>query len=171
MKRVVVVGSGGSGKSTFSRELGKATGLPVVHLDALYWKPNWTPTPADQWAEVVRLETEKREWIMDGNFGGTREMRMNAADTIIVLDLPRWLCIYRIFKRWATYHNKKRPDMADGCNEKIDWDFVTWVWNYRSNSRVRLLKELESHPNKTVVILKSQHEATEFLERMRLQYR
>ena len=170
MKRVIIVGSGGSGKSTFSRQLGEITGLPVIHLDTLFWKPNWTSTPKDEWAEIVRCEIAKPEWIMDGNFGGTREMRIQAADTIFVLDPPRWLCIYRIFKRLALYHNKKRPDMAEGCHEKIDWEFIMWVWNYKSTSRVRLLNELETHGEKNIVILKSRREVAEFLKRMRLEY-
>jgi adenylate kinase family enzyme len=171
MKRVVVVGSGGSGKSTFSRELGEITGLPVIHLDALYWKPNWITTPSDEWADIVRREVEKPVWIMDGNFGGTRETRMKGADTIIVLDLPRWLCMYRIFKRLAIFYNKRRPDMAEGCNEKVDLEFISWVWNYKRTSRVRLLKELEQHSAKNVVILKSRREVTEFLDKMRFRYR
>ncbi len=81
MKKIIVIGSGGAGKSTFSRRLGEVTGIPVIHLDQLYWRPNWEKTPAPEWeaavAELVRGET----WIMDGNFGGTREIRMRAADT------------------------------------------------------------------------------------------
>lgn len=171
MKRVIVVGSGGSGKSTFSRLLGEITRLPVIHLDTLFWKPNWTSTPKDEWREVVRRELERKEWIMDGNFGSTREMRMQAADTIIILDLPRWLCIYRILKRMVKYRNKKRPDMAEGCFERFDWEFIMWVWNYKKTSRVRLIDELESHYEKKIIFLKSRREVAEFLERMRLEYR
>ena len=171
MKRVIVVGSGGSGKSTFSRQLGEITGLPVIHLDKLFWKPNWTSTPKDEWTEVVRWEIAKPEWIIDGNFGGTRSLRMQAADTIIVLDLPRWLCMYRILKRMVKYQNKKRPDMAEGCFERFDWEFVMWVWNYKKTSRVRLINELESHREKRVMFLKTRREVAEFLEQMRLEYR
>lgn len=168
---MIVIGSGGSGKSTFSRELGAITGLPVVHLDALFWKPNWTATPKDEWAEVVRREIEKPEWIMDGNFGGTREMRMRAADTIIMLDLPRWLCMYRVLKRWIAFRNKTRPDMAEGCNEKIDWEFAMWVWNYQTRSRRRAFEQLDSQKDKNIVILRSRREVAEFLQRMRLEHR
>jgi adenylate kinase family enzyme len=171
MRRVIVIGSGGSGKSTFARQLGTITGLPVVHLDALFWKPNWTSTPKDEWTEVVRQEIEKPEWIMDGNFGGTREMRMQAADTIIMLDLPRWLCMLRIFKRWSMYHNKKRPDMAEGCNEKIDWEFVMWVWKFRARSRAKVLQELRSQTEKSIVILRTRREVAEYLEKKRLKLR
>ena len=171
MKRVIVIGSGGAGKSTFSRELGEITGLPVVHLDKLHWKPNWTGTPKDEWEEVVHREIEKPEWIMDGNFGGTREMRMRAADTIIMLDLPRRVCMYRILKRTIVYRKKTRPDMAEGCAERFDWEFITWVWNYRRDSRKRAFKELESQAGKSIVILRTRREVTKFLEAMRLEYR
>jgi adenylate kinase family enzyme len=170
MKKVIVIGSGGSGKSTFSRQLGAITGFPVVHLDALFWKPGWTPTPKDEWANVVRREIEKPEWIIDGNFGGTREMRMRAADTIIMLDLPRWLCMYRIFKRLAMFYNQKRPDMAVGCNEKIDREFIMWVWNYRTRSRERALEEIRSQTDKDVVILETRRKVAEYLDRIRLEY-
>ena len=171
MKRVIVVGSGGSGKSVFSRQLGEITNLPVIHLDTLFWRPNWTSTPKGEWREVVRRELERDAWIMDGNFGSTRSLRMQAADTIIVLDLPRWLCIYRILKRMAKYRNKKRPDMAEGCFERFDWEFVMWVWNYKNTSRLRLINELESHSEKRVIFLKSRREVADFLDRMRLEYR
>jgi adenylate kinase family enzyme len=170
MKRVVVIGSGGSGKSTFSQRLGDATSLPVIHLDQLFWKPNWTKTPADKWEQIVRRETGKPEWIMDGNFGGTRELRMRAADTIIFLDLPRWVCMYRILKRTLIHRNRTRPDMAEGCNERFDWEFIWWVWNYRKDSRKRALRELEAQTGKEIIVLKTRREVAEFLDKMRLQY-
>jgi adenylate kinase family enzyme len=170
MKRVIVIGSGGSGKSTFSRQLGEVTGLPVIHLDMLFWKPNWTSTSKEEWAEVVRREIEKPEWIIDGNFGGTREMRIRAADTIIMLDLPRWLCMFRNLKRSVVYRNKTRPDMGQGCNEKIDWEFIMWVWNYKNRSRTKTFQELESQKDKKVIVLKTRRDVTEFLDAMRLEY-
>ena len=170
MKRVVVIGSGGSGKSTFSRALGEIAGLPVIHLDTLFWGPNWTSTPKSEWVEVVRRELERDEWIIDGNFGSTREMRMRAADTIIMLDLPRRVCIYRIVKRMIKYRNKKRPDMAEGCFERFDLEFITWVWNYRKDSRKRAFRELETQTDKNIIILKSRREVADFLDAMRLEF-
>lgn len=170
MKRVVVIGSGGSGKSTFSRQLGEITRLPVVHLDVLFWKPNWTSTPREEWIELVRCEIEKPEWIIDGNFGSTREMRMQAADTIVLLDMPRWLCMYRIIKRMVQYRNRKRSDMAEGCLERFDWEFILWVWNYKRSSRIRAFKELGAQVGKKIVILKSRSEVARFLERTRIEY-
>ncbi len=167
MKRVVVIGSGGSGKSTFARELAEITGLPVIHLDTVFWRPDWEPTPKDEWKAQVEQMVKADEWIMDGNFGGTREIRMQAADTIIMLDLPRWLCMYRVVERAITYRGRRRPDMAEGCNEKLDWDFIIWVWNYRKQSGTRAFAEIEKLRDKQVIILRSPREVEEFLSDQR----
>ncbi len=163
MKKVIVIGSGGAGKSTFSRQLGEKLGLPVVHLDKLFWHPNWTRTPEDEWIEVVRREIARDEWIMDGNFGGTREMRMQACDTVIFLDMPRWLCMYRIVKRTILYHRNTRPDMAQGCDERFDPEFILWVWNYPNSGRRRLTAELDLFSEKNIVVLRSTRDADTFL--------
>lgn len=163
MNRVVVIGSGGSGKSTFSRELGRVTGIPVIHLDNEYWRPGWEETPKDEWKARVADMLEGERWIMDGNFGGTREMRMQAADTIIFLDLPRRVCLYRILKRTLKYYGRSRPDMAEGCLERLDLEFVMWVWNYKHRSRKRLLAELEGLEEKSVMILRNQRQVSDFL--------
>ena len=99
MKKVVIIGSDGAGKSTLARRLGAATGIEVFHLDKLYWKPNWTKTPKDEWLKTVENLLCKDEWIMDGNFGGTMEIRLAACDTAIFLDFPRTVCTYCSFKR------------------------------------------------------------------------
>lgn len=156
MKRIIVIGSGGAGKSTFSRRLGEATGIEVVHLDQLYWKPGWTETSKDDWEKVVGEAVKRDFWIMDGNFGGTREMRMQACDTVILLDTARIVCIWRILKRWASYRKRSRPDMAEGCPERFDLKFLSWVWNYPKVSKPRLEEELKRYAaGKSVFILSS----------------
>ena len=170
MKRVVVIGSGGAGKSTFSRQLGEITGLPVIHLDRLFWQPGWVQTSKEEWAEIVSREIQRPAWIMDGNFGGTREMRMHAADTIIMLDLSRWICVYRILKRTLLYKPGGRPDMADGCHEKLDPEFILWVWNYRKRSRKNAMTEMEKLVDKDIIILKTRREVEQFLRRLRSEY-
>ena len=163
MKRVLVIGSGGSGKSTFAVELGRATGLPVIHLDPEYWRPGWEGTPKDEWTSRVEKLLAGDSWIMDGNFGGTREIRMQAADTIIFLDLPRRVCLYRVLKRTIKYYGRSRPDMSEGCNERLDLEFILWVWNYKHRSRKRLLAELERLEGKSVIILQNQKQVSDLL--------
>lgn len=164
MKKILVIGSSGAGKSTFSRRLGEATGLPVIHLDVLHWKPNWTEPDKAEWQKTVEAATKGDEWIMDGNFGGTMEIRMRACDTIIFLDLPRELCVYRILKRIVTYRRGTRPDMASGCDEKFDWEFIKWVWNFPRDSRPKIEKLLAKYgAAKTLFHLKSRKDVENFL--------
>ncbi|MDQ3801536.1 MAG: DNA topology modulation protein [Acidobacteriota bacterium] len=165
MKRVLVIGSCGSGKSTFARRLGEKTGLKVIHLDRLYWKPNWVgTTDEDEWKAAVEKALAGEAWIIDGNYSGTMEMRLDKCDTVFFLDMPRALCVYRILKRLAFYRKGRRPDMADGCDEKFDWEFVKWTWNYplRSKPKVEaLLKRFENE--KKIIRLKSRREVENFL--------
>lgn len=159
----MVIGSGGAGKSTFSRRLGRLTGLPVIHLDSIFWRPNWERTPEAEWEAKVRELAAGDAWIMDGNFGGTREIRLRAADTVILLDIPRLTCIYRIFKRVIMYRGKSRPDMAEGCKEKVDLEFFLWVWNYKNAGGKRAKAEISQLVDKDVVILRSSREIDQFL--------
>ncbi len=163
MKRVVVIGSGGSGKSTFSRRLGEATGLPVIHLDSHFWRPNWERTPVDEWEKQVSDMVRADSWIMDGNFGGTRLIRFRACDTVILLDIPRHICLYRVIKRAIKYRGRRRPDMAEGCREKVDLEFLSWVWNYPKSGRNRAFAEMKRFPEKQVVVLKTERQKETFL--------
>ena len=166
MKRILIIGSGGAGKSTLARRLGEKMGIEVVHLDKLFWKPGWVPTAKDEWRGIVRQALENDSWIIDGNFGGTLEMRVRACDTIIFLDLPRYICIYRILKRWALYRKKTRSDMAPGCDEKMDLEFFIWVWSYPTRSKPEKELVLERYGDeKTIIRLRSNREIEEFLEK------
>ena len=164
MKKILVIGSSGAGKSTFARRLGGATGLEVIHLDRLFWNPSWVETPKDEWPKRVEKALQGDSWIIDGNYSGTMELRLPACDTVIFLDLPRSVCVYRILKRVAFYRPGSRPDMAQGCDEKFDWDFIKWVWNYpvRSKPKVEALLE-RFQDTKTVIRLKSKKEIENFL--------
>jgi adenylate kinase family enzyme len=163
MKRVLVIGSSGSGKSTFSRRLGETTGLQVIHLDVLHWKPNWTEPSKDEWEKTVENALKGDEWIIDGNYSGTMEMRIRASDTVIFLDFPRVLCVYRVLKRVVLYRKGNRPDVAEGCDEKFDWTFVKWVWNFPTRTKPKVeawLKAVEGE--KTIIRLKSKSEVEDF---------
>lgn len=164
MQRVLIIGSGGAGKSTFATELGRRTGLPVVHLDAHYFTAGWTETPKDEWARRVEQLAGQSRWIIDGNYIGTMDTRLAACDTVVFLDLPRTTCLWRAFKRLVRYRGHTRPDMAAGCVEKMDWEFVQWIWNYPKQTRPAMMERLarfESERN--VVILRSSAEVEGFL--------
>lgn len=164
MKKILIIGSSGAGKSTFARRLGKAIGLEVIHLDKLFWNPNWVETPKDEWQTKVEETLQGESWIVDGNYSGTMETRIKACDTVIFLEMPRIVCVYRILKRVVFYQPGNRLDMADGCDERFDWEFVKWVWNYPNRSKPKvegLLKQFQD--TKKIIRLKSKREVEIFL--------
>ena len=164
MRKVLVIGSGGAGKSTFARRLGARLGLEVIHLDTAYWRPGWVATPKDEWRQKVDELCRRESWVMDGNFSATLEPRLAACDTVVFLDLPRAVCLWRVLKRAVMYRNAPRPDMAEGCREKFDLEFLLWVWNYPARSRPKVLALLEKHAEgRKIVRLRSSAEAERFL--------
>lgn len=164
MKRILVIGSGGAGKSTFARRLGEILNIEVIHLDSLYWRPGWVETPRPEWEKTLEHIISRDSWIMDGNYSGTLGLRIEACDTVIFLDIERIICLWRVIKRAVKYRNRSRPDVAEGCPERLNLEFMLWVWNYKKRSRpkiVRMLKE-KGH-GKKVIWLKSVAEAEGFL--------
>ena len=163
MKRVLVIGSGGAGKTTFSKRLSELTGIAVIHLDAFYWQPNWTKSADEDWKKMLAALLEKDSWIMDGNYTKTMEMRLQAADTIIFLDISRLICAWRVTKRFLIYRQKTRPDMAQGCNEKLDLEFLEWIWNFPKINKPPIEEKLRRFENKkTIIRLTSKREIEAF---------
>lgn len=165
LRRIIVIGSGGSGKSTLARRLGARLGLEVLHLDARYWQKGWVETPKDVWAEQVEALLARESWIIDGNYSGTMRRRLEACDTVVFLDLPRTLCLWRVVKRRFVYFKRSRPDMAEGCRERINLEFLRWVWDYPVRTRPKVLEMLASvPPDKRIVRLTSRAEVESFID-------
>jgi adenylate kinase family enzyme len=164
MKRVVIIGCGGAGKSTLAQELGKRTGLPVIHLDSIFWLPGWVEMNRDEFDRKIRAELEKEQWIIDGNYNRTMPERIARCDTIIYLDFPRIVCLYGIFKRLLTNIGKTRPDMGEGCPERIDWEFLKWVWNYNKDKRERNYRLLNEATHAETIVLKNRRAVKKFLK-------
>jgi len=164
MQRVLVIGSGGAGKSTFAVRLGQRTGLPVVHLDREHWQPGWIEPAPDAWkATIVRLVAGER-WILDGNFGSSLEQRLAACDTVVFMDMPRLQCVWRVLLRRLRHRGRARADMTPGCNEKLSLDFLWWIWTYPALRRPSVLQRLERlRGDQTAVVLRSDAEVERFL--------
>jgi len=158
MKKIAIIGSGGSGKSTFSILLGKELNLPVHHLDKLYWQPNWVRTANEEWENILNNLCKNEQWIIDGNYKSTLDIRLKACDTVIFLDVNRFVCIYRAIKR--TLISSHRPDMAKGCKERFNMEFIKFLWCYPATIRPVILKRLNAiKEDKNVIIAKSAKQA------------
>ena len=167
MERVLIIGCGGAGKSTMARKLGERTGIPVVHLDQIYWSPgNWQHLERAEFDALLAIELEKPHWILDGNFDRTMEWRLEKCDTVIYLDFNRFACIFGWLKRVITNWGTARPDMAPGCNEWFDPEFAKWLWNFNKKNRTRYLNLLKEAEGKTVYILRNRRQVNNFLKKI-----
>ena len=167
MERIIIIGCGGAGKSTLARKLGEVLDLPVVHLDKLFWKPGWVETTAEEFDALLAQELAKDQWIMDGNFNRTMPERMKRCDTIIYLDFSRFACLMGVLKRIITTYGKVRPDMGEGCPERIDLEFLKWVWNFNKNKRESYYKLLNEAENVETIVLKNRRAVKLFLKSLK----
>jgi adenylate kinase family enzyme len=165
MRRVLVIGSGGAGKSTLAARIAERTGLPLIHLDACYWRPGWVETPPEEWTATVARLAAGDAWVMDGNYGGTLDARLAVCDTVIFLDLPRLVCVAGVVRRWLRWRGRSRPDLTPGCPEQLSWEFLSWIWTYPARRRPGILARLRSlGADRRVVILHSRREAARFVD-------
>lgn len=145
-RRVIVIGGPGAGKSTLARAIGAAYGLPVIHLDRLYWQPGWVARSRAEMADLVRAEIAQDAWVLDGNYAETFPERSARADMIVHLDLPTTLRLWRVIWRWYWYRGSVRPDLPPDCPEHIDLDFLGYVVGYRRRRRPKALALIAAAP-------------------------
>lgn len=165
MKKISIIGSGGSGKSILAKQLEKKTCIPAYHLDALYWQPGWVETERNKWRSMQEDLCGKDEWILDGNYSATLDVRLKCSDTIIFLDINRFTCLARAIWRSLKSYGKTRPDMAEGCKEQFDIKFAKWILDYPAKNKPEILRRLEIlPPEKNIIILRSAKEVRGFLD-------
>jgi adenylate kinase family enzyme len=165
VRRVAIIGPGGSGKSMLARELGRRLDLPVTHLDVLFWQPGWVEPDRDEWEALNRQLVQGERWILDGNYGGTMEIRLAAADTIVLLDPPPLLCIWRVVQRRRA---GPRPDLAPYLDERVGardfLAFVTYIWRYRRTRLPTVELRIARHGAGTQVhVLRTRRDVHQFL--------
>lgn len=162
-KRVLIIGSAGSGKTTFSKKLSSILEIPIVHLDKEYWQPSWQKPPHEEWVKKVECLIEQETWILDGNYGSTLDQRLQRAELVIFLDYKRSVCLKSVIRRTFQNCGRQRDDLGKGCIEKVDFKFLKWVWDFPKKYRPRILELLNQHTNVQVIQFKNRKEAACFL--------
>jgi uridine kinase len=155
MKRIVILGRGGAGKSTVAKQLSELTGLPYIGLDEFFWRPGLVPTPINEWRNILNNLVKRESWVMDGDLGrfDVLDSRLKAADTILVLDISFLRCMLRAIKR-------KREDA----------DFWWWIFSWRWRFRPKMFRAIKKYaPDADVYIFRSPKEIKRFLTSVSLE--
>lgn len=164
MRRVMIIGGPGSGKSTLAREIGARLGLPVVHLDQIYWSEGWVLRDYREVEANLRAVYDQDAWVIDGNYSDSWKQRLARADTLIVLDLPTWRRFARILWRTFRTFGRVRNDLAPGCPERIDLEFWRFVLGYQEKRRPAVLALFErAGPPKVRHLLAGKRAVRDFL--------
>lgn len=161
MNRIIVIGSPGSGKSTLSKKLAKKLDLPLIHLDKLFWTSGWVGVSREEFDKKLLEEMKKDKWIMDGDYLRTLPMRLEKSDMVIYFDYSTALCLFRVIKRVIKLHGKTRSDMGNNCPERVDFEFLKYVWNYRKTKRQKTLELLKGKENVIIIRTKSDYKRFE----------
>ena len=165
MRRVMVIGPCGAGKSTASHRIRKALSLPLFHLDKMHWRAGWIEGSKEELHAELAPILASEEWVIDGNYGSTMEPRLWRADTIVYLDFPITLCLWRALKRVWMYRGHSRPDMAEGCPERFNLEFLLYIATWNKNARPRTERLIASVSEK-VIRLKDPQELESWLNRL-----
>ena len=168
--KISIIGYSGSGKSTLARELANKYQADVFHFDAVQFLPNWEIRREEEKLRITKefLDTHD-SWVIDGNYSKLfYERRMAEADLIIILLFNRFSCLHRAHKRYIQYKNTTRPDMAEGCKEKLDLEFVKWIlWKGRTKKAKARYNELISQYKDKVIVIKNQKQLNKFIQDMK----
>ena len=158
MKKIIVIGCPGSGKSTFSKALQKITGIPLFHLDMMFWNTDKTTVEKSVFLDRLSKVLEKSEWIIDSNYGFTMELRIKECDTVVFLDYPLDVCLSGVRER----RGKARSDMP-WVEYDEDAEFIEFIKNYNLENRPQVMELLKKYSYKNIFIFTNRNEAKEFL--------
>lgn len=165
-RRVLVLGSSGSGKTYLSARLGELLHIEVLHLDAYFWRPGWVSTAEHEWRGIVSQLTRKSSWIMDGTYENTLDLRLPEADTVVVIEQSRWICLWGVLKRRLFFDGPGRTDAPAG--QRIDLPFLRYIWEYPSATRPLVHRLIQQYgPDKRLIVLTGAREVRQLLRSVR----
>jgi len=164
MKRVLIIGSNGAGKSTFSYALAEKIKLPLIHLDQLYWRNNWEITPKEEFLSLVSAEAQKPCWIIEGNNIRSLEDRLQFADTVFWFEFPPALCVWNVLKRTFKYRGTVRPDMPDECVCRLNIGFLKDVWRFNKKNHTKISEKLAASKDVQIVRFTNYKQVRAYLE-------
>ena len=167
-KRILIIGYAGSGKTYLSHILSKKLDIEVTHLDKIYWLPNWEKQPVTFCEDLTRELVIPDEWIFDGNYIQTLDIRLEKADLVIFLKVNRFKCIASLFKRkrLTKKHLIDRDDLADGCVDKLDCSFLKWAFTFNNDYAPKLLEVINKYPDVDLKVFNTREDALEFIENL-----
>lgn len=166
MEKIVIIGSTGGGKSTLARKLGSILDIKVVHLDRIFWQHGWKEKPRDTRIDIMQNLVREKRWIIEGTYLGSSEPRLNAADTIIFLDIPLLLCLWRLMKRHREYRRRPRRDIPIGSIDKLNLFSILKVLAFPFRGRRTLKQKLRNYKAKQIIWLRSRKEVEDFLAQL-----
>lgn len=170
MKRVLIIGNTGSGKTTFAKALAEKSGLPLVHLDRLFWTGNWETVSRDEFDKALQKELEKSEWIIDGNFSRTLPHRLKYCDTVFYFDLPAVSCLWGLTKRVFQNYGKTREDMGGNCPERFDKNKIPLyrgALSFNRRNKEKYLALFSKEREKNIVVFKSRREVKAYIKSLK----
>ncbi|MDX3435593.1 P-loop NTPase family protein [Streptomyces stelliscabiei] len=169
MKKVAIVGCGGSGKSYLARELGKILDAPVTHLDAAFYDDEWNALPMDKFTELQRDLVAKPRWVIDGNYNSTLQVRLEACDTVILMDVSTISALYGIFSRQLRHGAGHK---GNGVHNRIHWGVIKYVATYRCKMRPRVMAKIDEFASSRadVVLLTNRRQTRSWLQQVAAQH-
>ncbi|MBB6487505.1 AAA family ATPase [Rhizobium lusitanum] len=164
--RILVMGCSGGGKSTLSQKIATRFGLAYVSIDRdVLWLPGWVQRDKEEQRAIIVARVQEERWILDGTNPSTFDVRLPRTDFVIWVRMPRLLCVWGAISRWIKWMGRTRPEMAPGCIEKVDWEFLHFIWTFEEKFSPKVIAGLAQHgPNVPVLQLKSRGEMRQLLD-------